>query len=187
MLDVLGEVACVNLSRVLVTGWSNGGFMANRLACEAAGRVAAVASYAGPVTLPCEPERAVPSMHYHGRDDASVPFRGCRRDGGTVGVCESARTTYRTWSGINGCSANTTLTLDDGIAWSGINGCSANTTLTLDDGIVWCEGRGECATGPLAANLCGIRGWGHDYPSAYYNFPSVLAADLFWDFFVGVA
>jgi polyhydroxybutyrate depolymerase len=63
--------------RVFVVGYSNGGFMAHRLACEQATRVRAIVSIAatGPgAGQRCQPKRAVSVLEIHGSDDPIVPF-----------------------------------------------------------------------------------------------------------------
>src|SRR5690606_2569751 len=73
---VLDEVEAqfhVDPSRIYVMGFSNGGAMSNRVACEMADRVAAVASLSGTnefaTAAPCEPARPIPVLHAHGTDD----------------------------------------------------------------------------------------------------------------------
>ncbi len=49
-LDAVERVACIDPSRVYVSGISNGGFMATVLACRMAGRIAAAALFAPAVS-----------------------------------------------------------------------------------------------------------------------------------------
>jgi polyhydroxybutyrate depolymerase len=83
-----GPTACAAADRVGVTGVSNGGGMAARLACEAAALLAAAAPVAGGYsTLPdCRPLRPLPILEIHGLRDEVVPYDG-RGDGhaGAVG------------------------------------------------------------------------------------------------------
>lgn len=81
-LDALESEACVNLSRVFVTGVSNGGGMTARLACELAGRLAGAAPVAGGYrALPaCRPVRPLPVMEIHGTADQVVPYGGLPPD-----------------------------------------------------------------------------------------------------------
>lgn len=78
----------VDTSRVYGTGMSNGGFMVNRLACEAPGLFAAVAPVSGIIAnghalgWPEDPydcpkrDMAVPTIHFHGKTDLLVPWIG---------------------------------------------------------------------------------------------------------------
>jgi polyhydroxybutyrate depolymerase len=88
ILDEVGAHVNVDLDRVYATGFSNGGYMSLRLACEAADMVAAVAPGSGAIgtndqgggTNPtsdfssCEPSRPVSVLAIHGTEDTLVPF-----------------------------------------------------------------------------------------------------------------
>lgn len=78
MMDDLSTVAGVDRSRVYVNGFSNGGGMAVRIACEAADQVAAIGTVAGAVVdlENCYPSRPVPAMAFHGTADPIVPYDG---------------------------------------------------------------------------------------------------------------
>ena len=73
----------IDLSRVWVVGYSNGGMMAYRLACEIPDQITGIAVGAGAVTVgTCAPPRAVNVIHLHGEQDSKVPVLG----GGPYGV-----------------------------------------------------------------------------------------------------
>jgi polyhydroxybutyrate depolymerase len=77
LVDVIGAAVPVDSDRVYATGMSNGGGMVDRLACEAADVVAAVAPVAGAYSYgDCEPVRPVPILAFHGTADWIVPIRG---------------------------------------------------------------------------------------------------------------
>ena len=103
----------IDRRRVYATGFSNGGFMVNRLACEASDLFAAVASVSGilaprnnPVMDPngtagnftCTPGRPVPVLHVHGTEDPLVDYNGNTFMGwdGVVNFTEA-------WAARNGC------------------------------------------------------------------------------------
>jgi polyhydroxybutyrate depolymerase len=77
-LDQLERTACIDRARVFVTGVSNGGGMAARLACELSERLAGVAAVAGGYRAlpPCRPERPLPVLEIHGTGDQVVPYNG---------------------------------------------------------------------------------------------------------------
>lgn len=88
--------ACVDARRVYSTGMSNGGFISNRLACEAADLFAAI----GPVSAvngmdACSPSRPVPVIAFNGTADILVPYDG----GGFISVAES----FAGWAERDGC------------------------------------------------------------------------------------
>jgi len=73
----------VDPERVYVTGISNGGMMAYRLACEAAEKVSAIAPVAATLMIDdCSPSEPVSVLHIHGLADENVPFEGGRNEKG---------------------------------------------------------------------------------------------------------
>lgn len=77
LIDTLDLSYNLDLSRVYATGMSMGGFMSYRLACELSDRIAAIASVTGlQAFYPCNPERPVPVMQFHGTADPIVPYTG---------------------------------------------------------------------------------------------------------------
>ena len=72
---------CVPVARVAAVGFSNGGLMANALACRAARRVRAIVLVsAGYRNLgPCHPAQPVSVLAFHGTRDAIVPYAGFER------------------------------------------------------------------------------------------------------------
>jgi poly(3-hydroxybutyrate) depolymerase len=59
---------------VYLAGFSNGGMLALRAACEHPETFARVASVGGPLVAPCP--RPIVARHLHGRSDTVVPYRG---------------------------------------------------------------------------------------------------------------
>ncbi len=65
----------VEPKRIYATGMSNGGMLVNRVACEMADTIAAVASVAGTLVFNGgAPSRSIPVMHIHGKSDRIVPY-----------------------------------------------------------------------------------------------------------------
>lgn len=69
---------CLDSSRVYSTGFSNGGFMTNRLACEAADLFRGFAIHSGLLgkDFTCNPSKGVPILMIHGDADSTVPIYG---------------------------------------------------------------------------------------------------------------
>lgn len=104
MVKALSESYCVDARRIYSTGFSNGGFLSLRLACEAADLVAAVAPVGGALGIAtCKPSRAVPVLIIHGKADARV-------------VPARAEAAQKRWAGLNGCKEEAKPTLDRGTA-----------------------------------------------------------------------
>ena len=96
----LEQAACVDASRVFVTGVSNGGGMAARLGCELSERLAGVAAVAGGYRAlpPCKPERPLPVLEIHGTGDQVVPY-----DGKPPDYKGSVARWLAMWRHIDGC------------------------------------------------------------------------------------
>jgi polyhydroxybutyrate depolymerase len=108
LVKELRQVYAVDPKRIWAVGVSNGGFMALRLACEAADVFAGVISYAGAGWLDaskCNPSGPVAVMQIHGTADTTVPYQG-----GTLGVgtspVPSAMKTTSDWATRNGCGSS---------------------------------------------------------------------------------
>ncbi|GAB3682085.1 PHB depolymerase family esterase [Actinocorallia lasiicapitis] len=81
MIERLVDQGVADPERIYVTGFSNGGGMAYRLACEGPGRVRAIGVVSAALIIDCAPSRPVSAMIVHGTADRSVPYAGgSRRD-----------------------------------------------------------------------------------------------------------
>jgi len=115
--EIIAQLS-VDTERVYVFGWSNGGFMAYRMACDHADVVAAVASLAGATYLDpadCTPSAPVRTLQICGTADAT--YEGA--DAG-MGPFPGAVATTEQWAAYNQCSMVPDLTrppldLDSGL------------------------------------------------------------------------
>ncbi len=101
LIETATKQLAIDPARVFLIGHSNGGFMAYRMACEAADLVAGVASLAGAVNaaaVSCKPTRPVNVLQMHGTDDATISYKG------TVAY-PGAEAAEQRWIGLNGCTA----------------------------------------------------------------------------------
>lgn len=160
--DVALQVS-IDRARVYATGLSNGGGMANRLACEAADVFAAVAPVAGAYTQHevCAPVRPVPMMIFHGDADPVVPYAG-------VGELFPPIDDYAAaWGARNECSAQEERQVTDDVIERTWSGCAGNAPVTLYI----------------------VEGGGHGWPgstrpeAALVTTGSISATDLIWGFF----
>ena len=106
MLDKLATEYSVDAHRIFVTGYSDGGMMAFRLACSMSARVAAVAPIASamPKNMAdgCQPSRAIPLLMINGADDPGMPYGGGIARGAGV-VTLSAQASAGTWAKLDRC------------------------------------------------------------------------------------
>jgi polyhydroxybutyrate depolymerase len=160
LVEAIEAEACVDPARIFATGMSNGGFMTNRLACEASDLFAAFAPVsAALVTIPCAPARAIPTMIFNGTQDALVPYDG--------GLFFGAQETFAFWVEASGCEGAPVTTYDEGAAT--------------------CETFDSCDEG-AAVTLCTIEPMGHCWPgNDFCPFPpansDIAANDAMWAFF----
>jgi len=93
--------------QVYLVGFSNGGFLAYRVACDHADKVAAIVSVSGAAPATCSPSSPVAVLEVHGRNDDVVPVAGGKLGGGLPQLASfpSARDTIERWARVDGCSA----------------------------------------------------------------------------------
>lgn len=147
---------CIDPARVYVMGLSNGGYMANRLACEHGDVIAAIGSVAGGLSLQtCAPARAMPIFSVHGTGDQLVSYT-------------FAQQTTDYWKAKNKCTSMST-TYQQGDAT-----CVTHTSCTAGADVVLCtitEGGHQ---------------WpgGEELPFLGKKSDNLIATDAIWDFFV---
>jgi polyhydroxybutyrate depolymerase len=140
---IVAEVSrthCVDPRRVFVTGMSNGGHMAHRLACEAADVFAAAASVTGVLQLApadCAPVRPISMLDFHGTGDVIVPYDG--KGTGYPPVPEMMA------------------------GWAARDGCDADSVEVFAEGDTRCETWPGCAD-EVEVTLCTIAEGGHCWP-----------------------
>lgn len=110
MIDHLDTSFRVNRDRVYAAGFSDGGFFAQRLACDMDGEIAAIAVVAatmsGPLAATCDPPVPVSFLLIHGTADPRVPAAG----GGGTRASLGARETVDFWLEQNGCGTEPAVT-----------------------------------------------------------------------------
>lgn len=163
LVDEAMKNLCVDEERVFVAGMSNGGFMAQRLACEAPERFAGFASVAGGLAISfCTPTIRRPIVQFHGTADRTVPYNGLSL------AIEPIRETMTGWAERNGCDSDTKVVFQQGDAT--------------------CERFANCAD-DADVELCTIDGGGHTWPGArQLGILGYVSRDLnanawMWEFF----
>jgi polyhydroxybutyrate depolymerase len=105
MLDKIAAHYSVDTRRIYATGLGEGGFMAERMGCNMADRIAAIAVVAAtmPKNLNCVPSRPLPVLTVNGTDDPIVHFDGGRYKDGLLQLL-SAEDSAKEWARLNHCS-----------------------------------------------------------------------------------
>jgi polyhydroxybutyrate depolymerase len=125
LLDRLEAQYCVDLDRVYAAGMSNGGGMAELLACSLPDRVAAVALVSAmSMSIPCAADAPVPIIAFRGTLDLFFPYAGSGRGDNTFPFEQWADE----WADRNGCDPGRQYDPPEGqvqpMSWSG---CEAAT------------------------------------------------------------
>ena len=194
MLENILASRCIDTARVYATGLSNGAFMSSTLACTHADVFAAVAPVAGvQAPEPCDTDRAVPVLAFHGTNDQILKYNG--GTGGIPGFTEGATDPLATPApevDLNGEGYPANVK-----AWAKRNGCEDTPKDETTD-------TGEATTPqvihrvydcPAGADVefYTIVGAGHTWPGSKFSAglgkvmgPTALTIDanaIMWDFF----
>jgi polyhydroxybutyrate depolymerase len=160
----------VSRSLLFFSGLSNGGMMANRVACELPGVTAfaavsgplvnGTAEYGQPFTCRASPSAPVPILHIHGTADPVVPFGGCNDTFSSYGkACVDLRKLHDFAPFPN--------VSDYVAAWrarNGVGGAGVPARAGFANGSVACTSWG--AERASNVTLCVARGEGHAWPGA---------------------
>jgi len=153
LIDEVGASLCIDRDRVYASGFSNGGFMAYRLACEAPEHFAAIGSVSGVLGIPpetCNPDHALPAIHLHGTADLIVPYDGGSPAGFSLFFPGAPPPQFR--------SVAETVAF-----YRMLSGCEPNVQVVLDEADTRCLRYAMCDPGS-EITLCTIEGGGHSWP-----------------------
>lgn len=156
LIDEAAARLCVDPDRVYVMGLSNGGYLAHRIACEMADKVAAIGPVAGVISMPaCNPSRPVPMMAIHGTSDTLVDYSWEAQ-------------TIQFWKTTNGCTTQQTTYTNGNASCVTHGGCTHGADVVL------CTITG------------GGHQWfgGDSLPFLGANSNDLISTDKLWDFFV---
>jgi len=141
--------------RVFITGMSAGAFMANRLVCERADLVTAIAPVSGTLgaAMPCSPSRPVSVMAVHGTADPVVPYDGgvMNGRGGTSDIVSAPALAER-WREMDRCPGP-------------LVGDPASTGEVQEMAATGCADNTEVI-------LVRINGGGHTWPAGRFSLPA---------------
>jgi len=112
LIDELAERVEIDGRRVYIIGHSNGGFMAHRMACDHADKVAAITAISG--TRPfkaedCTPSELVSVLQVHGIADENIGYAGGKIIGHEY---PGASETADAWAAANACSEASSIQAD---------------------------------------------------------------------------
>ena len=171
LLNALSSEYCIDGSQVFAAGFSLGGGMVHRLACDRPELFARVGIVAG-MYLPCQGQ--LPAIAFHGDADPIIPYEGGPSTQFENVTFVPVRRVLSEWARTIGC---------DGLPVISRNGGSIELSTFVN-----------CPGGDGEAQLYTIIGGGHTWPGAAVDLPpditgpttqEIDATDLMLDFFLG--
>jgi len=110
LLDSIEAQYNIDPTRVYSTGYSEGGFMSQDLACQFSTHFAAIASVCGGMVQShfnsCDPQHPTPFMEIHGTADPVITYSGV----GGAQTCMPTDSVVKYWVNFNNCNTSAALT-----------------------------------------------------------------------------
>jgi len=159
----------IDADRIFATGFSNGGMLSHRLACEMAGTFRAIAAVAGTDnTISCSPAQPVPVLHIHALDDDHVLFNG--------GVGPAFNNP--------GQVTDFTSVAETAARWVNRDHLSATSTRVLSVPGAYCDLYTSTQTS-VQVKVCVTETGGHSWPGSGQSGASqaISGNDMIWSFF----
>lgn len=131
ILSDLSAIVNIDPKHIYAVGFSQGGQLAYRLACDMSDTLAAIASVSGGMEYDaCQPSQAVSILHVHGLVDSSVPFSG-----GGIMEYSPVENGIDAWLKFDDCTGSAQVeTQNEGIrliTHTAYASCQANTAIEL--------------------------------------------------------
>jgi polyhydroxybutyrate depolymerase len=108
LIDTLADHYSIDKEKIYSCGFSLGGFMSHRLACELSNRIAAIADVGGVMAISLlnntSTLHSMPVLKIHGTDDQIVPYNGA------YDWC-SVQQTLNHWTNFNLCNPPDTISM----------------------------------------------------------------------------
>ncbi len=175
LIDTLDRHYSIDLERIYACGFSSGGFMSCKLACQLSHKITAIATVAGGIVEEDannnEVHRPMPVLSIHGTADPRVPYDTGRPDLNLW----SAEQTVKFWADFNLCSELDTISIAD---LDTIDGCTVE-KITYGNG-----------THNSRVLFYKIIGGGHTWPDAAFGLvgngrtnKDINANTEIWNFF----
>ena len=165
LVEEVKQIVNVDHTRIYIMGISNGGAMAQVVACEASRTFAAVSTVAFQFPMApedCDLEVPLPMISFHAPTDSLVRFDGSSQGLPNGGL--SAPESYDAWSDINGC-------IDDSEVYfeKGNSSCEMRSNCMDEVEVAFCtiDGKGQLLGGHLT----------------YFNNDKVNLSEKIWDVF----
>jgi len=193
MINNLKNQFNIDEKRIYSTGFSNGGQMSYKLACDLPDKIAAIAPVGAPVNIEasCDSSKSTPVMIVHGKKDPCALYEGGVCGGGcwyksfglkqsseTTSMCMDVDTVTNNWIAHNGCSDEFKIIYqNDDVECKTFDNCAANSEVMLctsnTAGHTWPSERPPSKIGVLNDQLYSVLG------DVTYD----ISNDQIWEFF----
>jgi polyhydroxybutyrate depolymerase len=131
----LSERLPVDTTRIYIAGFSDGGRMTYRAACEMANQIAAIGVVSGSLQDPeCHPAVPVSLVALHGTADTQVPYTDSLDSMTwplTIPAAKDTPPSLRFWASEAGCQGYTVLRVSPVVVRGVFSGCRARTEVVL--------------------------------------------------------
>jgi polyhydroxybutyrate depolymerase len=167
LLNQLEATRCIDTSREVAAGISNGAGLSDSLICALNGRLAAIFPVSGiNLVKPCTTAKPTTIVAFHGTSDPIVPYGGGGLFSGVPGGLAGAAATSALSPGVKALFARLQLQpVESAIAgWARQFGCGPPTDASVA-GDVRLRSFGGCQ-GNVTVELYTITGGGHTWPGA---------------------
>jgi polyhydroxybutyrate depolymerase len=138
MVAEIQSLACIDSKRIYATGFSNGGGLSYKLACDAADIIAAVAPASFDLSEDnaddCQPSRPISTVAQRGTNDFAVPFEGGLTPVNNLTVFLGARANFEKWNELNGCTGPEVDVGNNCVKVSQCDGGVENTLCVIEGG-----------------------------------------------------
>jgi polyhydroxybutyrate depolymerase len=181
MIEEIENNFNIDKKRIYATGISNGGLMTNRIGCELANKIAAIATVAPAAVMSnCNPSRSISVINIHGTADPANPPDG-----------SEPRGIFNKESGSDFAKDYKKMTPYQTIdKWKEVNECSNSYTKGYEKGNAKCIIYNECLDNS-EIELCIVEKMGHTYPGGSQYLPNSIVGpvshdisfDQIWEFF----
>lgn len=130
IIHLVQDLRPIDLDRIYLAGFSNGGMMALKAVCDRPEVFAAAVSVAGSLQAPCAGRHPLNAMILHGLRDTTVPYNGDRRSRFLGVPVTPARTSAARLAARSSCTANHTSSTTRYLRMD-YRGCAARTSVQL--------------------------------------------------------
>lgn len=134
LINQLNSHYNIDNDKIFFTGFSNGGYMSHRMACELPQKVNSIASLSGSIGIDeCKPNKEISVLIIHGTKDLQVPYYGGVGPAALDGRLDKpTRYGFELWAKNNSCKENIITSESGNILKEKYDNCEKNSIVELN-------------------------------------------------------